>query len=44
MLADPKSTALFDNFASEWLEVRRLESVQPDRDRFPDSTNICARR
>jgi mono/diheme cytochrome c family protein len=36
MLADPKSRALFDNFASEWLEVRRLESVQPDRDRYPD--------
>lgn len=36
MLADPKSNALFENFASEWLEVRRLESAQPDRDRFPD--------
>ncbi len=20
----------------QWLEIRRLESVQPDRDRFPD--------
>jgi len=36
MLADPKSRALFDNFASEWLEVRRLESLNPDRDSFPD--------
>jgi hypothetical protein len=36
MLADPKSHALFDNFASEWLEVRRLESTVPDRDTFPD--------
>ena len=36
MLSDPKSRALFDNFASEWLEVRRLESVRPDRDRYPD--------
>jgi len=36
MLADPKSNALADNFAGEWLEVRRLESVAPDRDRFPD--------
>lgn len=36
MLADPKSRALFDNFASEWLEVRRLESLTPDRDRYPD--------
>jgi len=36
MLADPKSAALADNFADEWLEVRRLESATPDRDRFPD--------
>lgn len=36
MLADPKSAALADNFADEWLEVRRLESITPDRDRFPD--------
>jgi len=36
MLSDPKSNALADNFAGEWLEVRRLESITPDRDRFPD--------
>jgi len=36
MLLNPKSRALFDNFASEWLEVRRLESAVPDRDTFPD--------
>jgi hypothetical protein len=36
MLADPKSNALYDNFASEWLETRRLESTVPDRDTFPD--------
>jgi hypothetical protein len=36
MLSDPKSVALADNFAGEWLEVRRLESITPDRDRFPD--------
>ena len=36
MLSDPKSSALADNFAGEWLEVRRLESITPDRDRFPD--------
>jgi mono/diheme cytochrome c family protein len=36
MLADPKSKALYDNFASEWLETRALESVVPDRDTFPD--------
>ncbi|MDX1981123.1 MAG: DUF1592 domain-containing protein [Bryobacteraceae bacterium] len=36
MLADPRSRALVENFAGQWLEIRRLESVQPDRDRFPD--------
>jgi hypothetical protein len=36
MLKDPKSRALVENFAGQWLEIRRLESVKPDRDRFPD--------
>jgi len=36
MLADPKSIALARNFAPQWLETRRLESVAPDRDHFPD--------
>ena len=44
MLVDPKSNALSDNFASEWLEVRRLESVVPDRDTFQISTIICGIR
>lgn len=36
MLKDAKARALVENFAGQWLEIRRLESVQPDRDRFPD--------
>ena len=36
MLADPKSRALAENFAEQWLEVRRVKSVQPDRERYPD--------
>jgi len=36
MLADPKAGALVENFAGQWLEIRRLESAQPDRERFPD--------
>ena len=36
MLKDSKSRALAENFAGQWLEIRRLESVHPDRDRFPD--------
>ncbi len=35
MLRDPKSSALIDNFAGQWLELRRLESAVPDRDKFP---------
>ncbi len=36
MLADAKASALAENFAGQWLEIRRLESAQPDRERFPD--------
>lgn len=36
MLADPKSRALAENFGGQWLEVRKLESVQPNRKRFPE--------
>ncbi len=33
---DPKSVALVDNFAGQWLELRNLDSVKPDPDRFPN--------
>lgn len=36
MLADPKSRALAENFAGQWLELRRVKSAQPDRERYPD--------
>jgi len=36
MLADPKSAALVENFAGQWLQLRDLENVTPDPDRFPD--------
>jgi hypothetical protein len=36
MLKDPKAQALVENFAGQWLELRRLESVAPDRDKFPE--------
>jgi mono/diheme cytochrome c family protein len=36
MLADPKAWSLVEDFAGQWLEIRRLESAQPDRERFPD--------
>jgi mono/diheme cytochrome c family protein len=36
MLASPKAKALVDNFAGQWLELRRLESHSPDVDKFKD--------
>ncbi len=36
MLLDPKSVALVDNFAGQWLELRNLDSVKPDPERFPN--------
>lgn len=36
MLKDPKARALVKNFGGQWLELRKLESVKPDRLRFPE--------
>ena len=35
MLKDPKSRSLVENFAGQWLQIRNLKAVNPDRDRFP---------
>jgi cytochrome c553 len=35
MLADPRSAALADNFAGQWLQLRNLESHKPDPEKFP---------
>jgi hypothetical protein len=37
MLADPKAGALVDNFASQWLQLRQLASVQPQGREFDDN-------
>lgn len=34
MLADPRSQALVDNFAGQWLTLRNLDTVQPNGRRF----------
>ena len=36
MLADPKSNALVENFAGQWLELRNVKNWHPDPDRFPE--------
>jgi len=35
MLKDPKSRALVENFAGQWLQLRNLNIVQPDKKLFP---------
>lgn len=35
MLADPKSSALVDNFAMQWLQLKRLKTIAPDPKLFP---------
>ncbi|MGE3512319.1 MAG: DUF1592 domain-containing protein, partial [Vicinamibacterales bacterium] len=35
MLADPRSRALVDNFAGQWLRLRDLASINPDPVAFP---------
>jgi len=36
MLADPRSRALVDNFAAQWLQLAKLTGLVPDSDMFPD--------
>ncbi len=36
MLADPKSQAIVDNFAGQWLYLRNLRGVAPDLEEFPN--------
>ncbi|HWB85404.1 MAG TPA: DUF1592 domain-containing protein [Bryobacteraceae bacterium] len=36
MLADDRSSAFAANFAGQWLEIRNLDSVKPDPQRFPE--------
>jgi hypothetical protein len=36
MLSDPKSDALIQNFAGQWLYLRNLKSFQPNSLEFPD--------
>jgi hypothetical protein len=36
MLADPRSSSLVNNFATQWLGLRKLERATPQQDAFPD--------
>jgi hypothetical protein len=35
MIDDPRASALAENFAGQWLEIRNLDSIRPDPDKFP---------
>jgi hypothetical protein len=35
MLADPKATELGTNFGSQWLQIQRLITAEPDLEQFP---------
>jgi len=39
MLADPKVDALSDNFAEQWLNLRKLEIFHPEPEQFPTYTD-----
>lgn len=36
MLKDERATSLVDQFALQWLQLQRLDQIQPDRDMFPE--------
>jgi hypothetical protein len=36
LLADPRASALVENFAGQWLYLRNLQSTRPDVEEFPD--------
>ena len=38
MLADPRSGSLITNFAFQWLEVSKIDSIEPDPVLYPDFT------
>ncbi|MEO8126905.1 MAG: DUF1592 domain-containing protein [Bryobacteraceae bacterium] len=47
MLRDPKSFALTENFAGQWLQFRNIEVVRPDQEKFPmfdDALRLAMRR
>jgi mono/diheme cytochrome c family protein len=35
MMADPKSSAMVENFAGQWLQLRQMYNVSPDPNRYP---------
>jgi Protein of unknown function (DUF1592)/Protein of unknown function (DUF1588)/Protein of unknown function (DUF1585)/Protein of unknown function (DUF1595)/Protein of unknown function (DUF1587)/Planctomycete cytochrome C len=38
MLADPRSQSLIDNFAFQWLNIPKIDTIEPDPVLYPDFT------
>lgn len=36
MITDPRAGALVENFAGQWLQLRNLNGIVPDNEKFPD--------
>ena len=43
MLGDPKASALIENFAGQWLQLRNLDRATPDPELFPAFNKVLAR-
>jgi len=41
MLADPRSKTLASDFVFQWLEMKKLDEIVPDRDVFPYSSGLA---
>jgi mono/diheme cytochrome c family protein len=44
MLADPRSKALIDDFAFQWLNVAKLDEISPDSRQFPQASGALDQR
>jgi mono/diheme cytochrome c family protein len=44
MLADPRSDALIDNFATQWMGLRELENAEPESEDFNANLRIAFER
>src|SRR5690606_3026850 len=40
MLADPRAMSLVDDFAFQWLGIKKLDEITPDRGQFPHASGL----
>jgi mono/diheme cytochrome c family protein len=40
MLADPRAVSLVDDFAFQWLNLAKLDTITPDRGQFPHASGL----